>query len=63
MNVAQTANGIWWPVVRQMVQHAAGFVLGAGVLTESEVSIIAGLVLAVGNVVWMVVARAKAEHP
>lgn len=59
-------EGALLPIVRQAVQHLAGVVLGAGVLSENETVAIAGLVMAVANVVWMLVARAravKAEAP
>jgi hypothetical protein len=56
-------HGALLPIVRQGVQHVAGVVLGAGVLSENESAIVAGLVMAVANVVWMLVARAKAPKP
>jgi hypothetical protein len=56
-------HGAMLPIVRQGVQHFAGVVLGAGVLSENESAIVAGLVMAVANVVWMLVARSKAKQP
>lgn len=47
------------PVLRQIIQHLAGVILGAGVLSESEATIVAGALIAVGNLVWMLRARAK----
>ena len=59
MAMPEAMHGALWPVVRQVVQHAAGWTLGAGVLAESEITVVAGLLMAVGNVIWMLVARAK----
>lgn len=56
----ETLQGAMLPIVRQAVQHLAGVVLGAGVLAENEIVAIAGLVVAVANVAWMLVARARA---
>jgi hypothetical protein len=56
--VAATSAAL--PVVRQIVQHLAGVILGAGVLTENESAVIAGAVIAAVNVAWMLRARAKA---
>lgn len=56
-------QGALMPIVRQGVQHIAGVVLGAGVLSENETVAVAGLVMAVANVVWMLVARARAQKP
>jgi hypothetical protein len=56
--VAATSAAL--PVVRQIVQHLAGVILGAGVLTENESAIIAGAIIAAVNVAWMLRARAKA---
>lgn len=53
------ATSAMLPVVRQIVQHLAGAILGAGVLTENEAAVIAGAIIAVCNVVWMLRARAK----
>lgn len=55
-------HGAFGPVVRQLVQHLAGWMLGAGVLTENETTIIAGVVMAVANLIWMLVARARAQQ-
>jgi hypothetical protein len=52
-------HGALLPIVRQAVQHFAGIALGAGVLSENEVVAIAGAVLALGNLAWMLVARAR----
>lgn len=54
-------HGAMLPLVRQVVQHVAGLTLGAGVLAENEIVAITGLVVAVANVVWMLVARAQAR--
>jgi hypothetical protein len=56
--VAATSAAL--PVVRQIVQHLAGVILGAGVLTENEAAVIAGAIIAAVNVAWMLRARAKA---
>jgi hypothetical protein len=56
-------HGALQPIVRQAIQHIAGVVLGAGVLSENESAIVAGAVMAVANVAWMLVARAKAPKP
>ncbi len=53
-------HGALLPIVRQAVQHFAGVILGAGVLSENETIAIAGAVIAFGNLVWMLVARAQA---
>lgn len=55
-------TGALLPIVRQAVQHFAGVVLGAGVLSENEVATIAGAALALANLAWMLVARAKARR-
>lgn len=60
MPQSAAATSAMLPVVRQIVQHLAGVVLGAGVLTENEAAVIAGAVIAAVNVVWMLRARAKA---
>jgi hypothetical protein len=60
MNDTSALHGALLPVIRQAVQHFAGVILGAGVLSENETVAIAGLVMAVANVVWMLVARARA---
>lgn len=62
MTVPTAVQGALWPLVRQGVQHLAGILLGAGFLAESEVTAVAGLVMAVANVVWMLVARARAPQ-
>lgn len=62
MTVPVAVHGALWPLVRQGVQHLAGILLGAGFLAESEVTALAGLVMAVANVVWMLVARARAPQ-
>ena len=56
-------HGALLPVVRQGVQHFAGVILGAGVLSENEVAIIAGAVMAFANVIWMLFARKAAPKP
>ena len=58
MPQSAAATSAMLPVVRQIVQHLAGVVLGAGVLTENEAAVIAGAVIAAVNVVWMLRARA-----
>lgn len=60
MPQSAAATSAMLPVVRQIVQHLAGVILGSGVLTENEAAIIAGAVIAAVNVVWMLRARAKA---
>jgi hypothetical protein len=55
------ANSALLPVVRQIVQHLAGVILGAGVLTENEAAVVAGAIVAVANLAWMLAARAKAQ--
>lgn len=57
-NFAATSTAAM-PVVRQIIQHLAGVILGAGVLNESEATIVAGALIAVGNLVWMLRAKAK----
>lgn len=54
-------HGALLPVVRQVVQVAAGYLIGAGVLNENDVTAIAGLIMSAGTVAWMLVARAKAK--
>lgn len=63
MNDQSTLHGALFPVVRQVVQNLAGILLGAGVLNENETAAIAGLVMSAATVVWMLVARAKAQKP
>jgi hypothetical protein len=58
----QDLHGALLPVVRQIVQNAAGIMLGAGVVNESMASAIAGLILSAVTVVWMLAARAKAQN-
>ena len=60
MPQSAAATSAMLPVVRQIVQHLAGVVLGAGVLSENETAVIAGALIALVNVVWMLRARAKA---
>jgi ABC-type polysaccharide/polyol phosphate export permease len=52
-------HGALWPVVRHLVQLGAGLFVGAGVLSESEITTIAGVVMSVGSLLWMFVARAR----
>lgn len=61
--MTESLHGAMLPIVRQAVQHLAGVILGAGVLSENETMAIAGLVMAAANVVWMLVARARAMQP
>jgi hypothetical protein len=53
-------HGALYPVVRQVAQVAAGYLIGAGILTESEATAIVGLVMSLATVGWMLAARAKA---
>lgn len=55
-------HGALLPVVRQIVQNAAGIMLGAGVVNESMASAIAGLILSSVTVVWMLSSRTKAQN-
>lgn len=61
--ISSTLHGAFYPVVRQAVQHFAGVLLGAGVLSESETAIIAGAVMAFANLGWMLIARMRAAKP
>ncbi|MBR0675437.1 hypothetical protein GXW77_04535 [Roseomonas alkaliterrae] len=61
MSDAAAATSAALPVVRQIVQHLAGVVLGAGAITENEAAVVAGAIVAVANLAWMLVARAKAQ--
>lgn len=62
MNTPESLHGALLPVVRQIVQNAAGIMLGAGVVSESLATAIAGLILSAVTVVWMLGARAKAAR-
>jgi hypothetical protein len=63
MNDQSALHGALFPIVRQGVQVLAGYLLGAGLLNENEVTAIAGLVMSAATVVWMLMARAKAQKP
>lgn len=59
--ISSALHGALAPIVRQFVQHFAGVLLGAGVLSENEMAAITGAVLAFGNLAWMLIARARAK--
>jgi hypothetical protein len=54
-------QGAAMPVLRQVAQLGAGYLIGAGILNESEATAIVGLVMSLATVGWMLAARAKAK--
>jgi len=54
-------HGALLPVVRQIVQHAAGLLFGAGVVTQDQTTQIAGVLIGLGTLVWMLAARLAAR--
>ena len=62
MNEHSALHGALLPVVRQVVQVASGYLIGAGILNESEATAIAGLIMSAATVAWMLAARAKAAR-
>ena len=53
-------HGAALPVLRQVAQLGAGYLIGAGILTESEATAVVGLVMSLATLGWMLAARAKA---
>lgn len=49
------------PIVRQLVQFAAGVTAATGFASESEITTLIGAIGSVGNILWMIYARLKAR--
>ena len=52
-------HGALFPIVRQILQFVAALLLGRGVVGEDILTAVAGLVMSVGTVVWMLLARER----
>jgi hypothetical protein len=55
-------HGALLPIVRQVVQHAAGLIFGVGFLTQDQATQLAGLLIGLGTLVWMLAARVRAAQ-
>ena len=49
------------PLVRQVVQWAGGAALGAGVMMESDVTAITGIIMSIVNLGFVLYVRTKAR--